>query len=378
MTRIEAALLFTTQPILAFEHFVETLNSRLTGLEVQFTRASTDRAGQLALTAPGMQLTVTARNCPLPAASFHRALEGLISERSRGPISDVLRRHARYMLVALTPVQDGSAAEDSPQQRLRQMRVAHAAATLVAELHQPAAVHWRQSRQLLLGAQFLGFAGEDTPWALLARADICSPEYLHPAGSSTVLRIQETGGLLDRPIEALLDAHPEGPEHAYASALAFLRHAVGSGQVLSDGDRFGPDEAHCVTVSHIAGTDADPAGLYRLSATPVGQVNSPPNASGAGLLAAISKARSHGQERPAGGPKAAVLHALALVAMPPLGLALVVSNAVLGASYLRTGLLTLGAVALALGVATWSVVGGRTQLDVELVPTVSVLPLPAD
>ncbi len=372
MKRIEAALLFTTQPVLAFEHYLETLNQRLAPLDVAFAPASTEKTGQFALVTPGMKLTVTARNCPLPAASFQGALDGVISERVRGPLSDVLRRHGRYVLVNLQPIDDELPTTAELQTRLRLLRVAYIASHLICELHQPAAVHWRQSGQLLLGPQFLDFRRSEIPWALFARAERVTPEYLRADDTTgAVLRIDDCYGLVDRPIEVALSGAPGSVEQGYAAALAFLRHVVQTGHAIGDGARFGPDESRAITVAHIPETDGDPAGLGRLSSgghtMPVDELHA--------LGRPYGRAASNGYQSRTG----KLAQAAAMVAMPPLGLAIMVSNAVLGASYLRNGLMMLGAVGLAVIVAAWSMVGGETSLGAQLDRSpISVMELPAN
>lgn len=363
MHKIETAFLFSGKPLLAFEHFLESLNARLKRLDVEFSRAATDTPGEVAMSAPDMRMTVTARNCPLPAASFDGALEGMISEPFRGPLSDVLRRHSRYMILALTPM-PGEGVKPSPQQRLHYLRVAHVACGLIAELHQPGAVHWRQSGQLLLGAQYLSLAREITPWPLFARARLTAPQRPTDATANpAVLRIEDAAGLIDRPIEALLGDDPAAAHYAYAAALAFLRHAVETGAIIGDGDRFGPSVTESVTVSHVDGTVDEPSGLYRLSVAPVPPHGSISGASTAAALAGIqSRLRADARTAQAERRNGLRLSALMLVLMPPLGLVLMVLNAVMGANYLRTAAVTLGAVALALLVAAWMTVGGGLQI----------------
>ena len=170
MKPIETALLFVGNPTLTLEHFAETLNQRLAPLDIQLEKIATEPGVQAMLAAPGMQLSVATVSAPLPADSFLGALESPLSRPMRGILTDTLFRHNRHMIVTVSP--DHAQNAGMTIDRLALLRVAHAAATLLAQWHQPAAVHWRQSNQLLTGRQYLCLADEATPWALFAHAKI--------------------------------------------------------------------------------------------------------------------------------------------------------------------------------------------------------------
>ena len=139
MKPIETALLFVGNPTLTLEHFAETLNQRLAPLDIQLEKIATEPGVQAMLTAPGMQLSVATVSAPLPADSFLGALESPLSRPMRGILTDTLFRHNRHMIITVSP--DHAQNAGMTIDRLALLRVAHAAATLLAQWHQPAAVH---------------------------------------------------------------------------------------------------------------------------------------------------------------------------------------------------------------------------------------------
>ena len=228
MKPIFSDLLFVTRTEFALEGFCKTLNRRLSRENMEFERFGTLDRHRAMFAAGDMRLSIHFATSALPAANFNGALDGYISNNQRGALSEVLFRHTRHMTLTLAPM-PGEGVHLSPQDRLRALRIAHAATTLAAELHHPAAVHWRNPNQLLLGRQYLELASNPEPWALFGSAVSVGVDQM---------KILEGAGLIDRPI--LVYANGHDPDECYAAGLSFLRHAVQTGAPIIDGDSFGP------------------------------------------------------------------------------------------------------------------------------------------
>lgn len=261
MPRIEAALLFTTQPALDLAGFLDRLNQAAGRLGARFRLAESDRPGQIALDGGDAALTVTARNCPLPAASFAGALDGVLSAPFRGQLADILACHGRYVLVALAPrdaVPDRAA-------RVKHLCLTHLATALIAQSQGPAAIHWRPSRQLLLAGQYLKMAGETEPWALFARAlsDMADMGRVATGDQPYTLTIADDCGLMGGPIIVRHGAAER--DRALAAGLTFLRHAARTGQIIPDGHAFGESPDAAVFVTHLQDPDAPEDIGYLLS-----------------------------------------------------------------------------------------------------------------
>jgi hypothetical protein len=376
MKPIESTLLFVGTPTLALEHFSETLNGRLQFLGIQFEKSSMASDHHAAFSARGMELVVDVKSQALPAESFLGSLDSPLSSPFRGVLSETLFRHNRHMILSIIPE---TAANCEAPDRLTLLRVAHAATTLLTEWHMPAAVHWRQSNQILVGSQYLQLASDATPWALFAHARIISDASHDASVCKQGVRLDEAIEMIGRPILF----HPVGwsLEEVHASALSFLRYAVETGSPIPDGHTYGPEGGHSIKVTYVEPTTEIPLGRYDLSAVdaPEGAFVSqrasaiadrpddiavdPPNAYNPDYPAA----QTHPEER----VRSLGISYMMLLVMPPIGLLLLVSNALFGVNPWRTGVIATASVALALIVGAYtflSYVGHETAVFIDAQP----------
>jgi hypothetical protein len=360
MKPVEIALLFVGNPTLALEHFAETLNKRLAPLDIQLEKAPSEPGIQARFTAPGMQVSIAAVSAPLPAETFLGALESPLSRPMRGILADTLFRHNRHMILTVSP--DLAHNAGMRIDKLALLRVAHATATLLAEWHQPAAVHWRQSNQLLTGRQYLCLADEATPWALFAHACIKFADQPNQAARSHGLELDEAVDFIGRPI--IFHETDRPLDEIHAAALSFLRHGVETGTPIPDGHTFGPKGGNLVRVWHRPPSQDLPLGRYELTA-----INAPVDAL-LGDPASLADARTDtpavtvpveniaarsALEEPRDQTRSLAVSFMMLVVMPPIGALLLILHLIFGANAWRTGFIASASVvfALALGVYTF-------------------------
>ena len=360
MKPIETVLLFVGNPTLALEHFAETLNKRLAPLNIQLKKTTSESGIQATFTARGMQVSLAAVSSPLPADAFLGALDSPLSRPMRGILADTLFRHNRHMIVTVSPdhAQNAGMAVD----KLALLRVVHAAATQLAQWHQPAAVHWRQSNQLLTGRQYLCLADEVTPWALFAHAKIKFAGRPDQSARSHGLRLDEAEDFIGRPI--IFHATDRPLEEIHAAALSFLRHGFETGSPIPDGHTFGPEGGNMVRVWHRPPSQDLPVGRFELTAidTPVeaavqgsASLADQATATPSVTVPAEQIAAQSGVEEPRDQTRSLAVSFLMLVIMPPIGALLLILNLIFGANAWRTGFVASASVvfALALGAYTF-------------------------
>lgn len=378
MQSIDSALLFVGAPTLALEHFGESLNARLQSFGIQFENSSSQSSDYAAFSAPGIELVVNAKACALPAESFAGSLDSPLSSPFRGMLADILFRHGRHMVLSVIP--EATEGSDTPEvDRLTLLRVAHAATVLLTEWHQPATVHWRQSNQLLLGPQYLKLATDSTPWALFAHARVISENGIDRAERREGIRLDEAKELIGRPI--VFKPTDRSLEEVHAAALSFLRYTVENGAPIPNGHTFGPEDGNAVKVTHVEPDIDFPVGRYELSAHGTeaqGFVSLRPSAvAGRTNEIPVEPAQAYTPEKPQAAPtpkrfsKSRIVGFLMLLVMPPIGLAMVVSNALFGENPWRTGLIATASVALALLVSAFTFlnyVGQETAVFIDPLP----------
>ena len=360
MKPIETVLLFVGNPALALEHFAETLNQRLAPLNIQLKKTTSESGVQAQFSAPGMQVSLAAVSSPLPAESFLGALESPLSRPMRGILADTLFRHNRHMIVTVSP--DHAQNAGMTVDKLALLRVAHAAATLLAQWHQPAAVHWRQSNQLLTGRQYLSLADEVTPWALFAHAKIKFGGQPDQSARSHGLRLDEAEDFIGRPI--IFHQTDRPLEEIHAAALSFLRHGFETGTPIPDGHTFGPEGGNMVRVWHRPPSQDLPVGRFELTAIDIPveaavEASAPTTdqqtATPSVTVPTEQIAARGGVEEPRDQTRSLAVSLLMLVILPPIGALLLILNLIFGANAWRTGFIASASVvfALALGAYTF-------------------------
>ncbi len=371
MQPVEIALLFngTPGPMLdrLFDHLAGALNARLEAQGLAVEEISPTAPALAAYRGHGMVLDITFSPRPLPADSFSGAMDSPISQPFRGPLGETLTRHAAHMLIRLRPeaASRPSPAEADPQlppapDALTGLRLAHAAAALLAQQCNPAAVHWRASNQMLTGAQYAGLWNDPTPWVLLARARLLAQPDGEAETPRRTLVLEGCEELVGRRVVFAGTDLP--PDEIHAAALSFLRHAVETGEPVPHGHSFGPAGGESFRVTHVAPGDIHPHGAFELSAA----------ASEAGTTPGES-ARSPGvnlfpfdplveadEDRPRHERvRSLAIGYLMLVLLPPVGAVLMLSNAIFGSNGWRTGVLATAALGLAM------ILGAYTFLNID-------------
>ncbi len=361
MKSANTTLLFVGHPVLVLDHFAETLNARLQEICGPFEECSPENNAIAAFRCPGMTITISDNPIPLSADNFKSALDSPLSNPFIGVLSQALARHTRHMLVTV------QSDPKYPAATLKMLQVAHAATTFMTERHNPAALHWGQSNQLLTGAQYLLLSGETTPWALFAKARIVDMGQPDQMVRSHGLYLDGAAEFIGQPIRFAETTQQVDVIHA--ASLSFLRHAVETGSPIPDGHSFGPKGGRTFLVTHLAASTDIPDGMFELSVVEDNTdevsgdparlpettrtqdaIMAPP------ALAMLTSEQPAEQER----TRSVAISYLMLVLAPPLGVFLLLTNAIFGANAWRTGFVALTSVAIAL------VLGAYTFLNVNV------------
>lgn len=364
MKSANTTLLFVGHPVLVLDHFAETLDARLQGICGPFEEYSSENKAIAAFRCPGLTVTITDNPIPLSADNFKGALDSPLSKPFIGVLSQALARHTRHMLVTV------QSDPKDPAANLTMLQVAHAATTFMAERHNPAALHWGQSNQLLTGAQYLLLSGETAPWALFAKARIVNMGQPDQMVRSHGLYLDGAAEFVGQPIH--FSETTQQIDVIHAASLSFLRHAVETGSPIPDGHSFGPEGGRSFLVTHLAANTDMPNGMFELSV--VGDNTDEVSGDPARLpettrnqdakmappaLAMAATDQPTQQER----TRSVAVSYLMLVLAPPLGVFLLLTNAIFGANAWRTGFVALSSVAVAL------VLGAYTFLNVNVEDT---------
>ncbi len=364
MKSASTTLLFVGHPALVLDQFVETLNARLENTGTVLEEISPENGAVAAFRSPGLTVTITDSPIPLSADNFKGAMDSPLSKPLIGVLSQSLARHTKHMLVMV------NADAGRPADPLTLLRVAHATTTFMTERHNPAAVLWGQSNQLLSGAQYLLLAAETTPWALFAKARVVDMGQPDQMVRSHGLYLDGAVDFINHPVSFAETTQPIDVIHA--AALSFLRHAVETGTPIPDGHSFGPKGGSSFLVTYLAASTDLPEGMFELSVVGdnTDEVSGDParlpettHSEGADmpppLYAMTASDQASQQER----TRSVAVSYLMLVIAPPLGVFLLLTNAIFGANAWRTGAVALTSVAVAL------VLGAYTFLNVNVEDT---------
>jgi len=383
MKSVETALLFAGHTGFEAARLGAALNAQLADTDIQLEEICPHSGADVMFRGPGLTLAITEHATPLAAGSFAGALESPLSKPVAGMLTETLARHDRHILVQVTA--------NGPHSRaLSMLQTAHAATSVLAGRYRAAAVHWRQSNQLLTGAQYRGLAGDISPWALFAQAQIAGPPAARATDSAEnpaqdppqthpqtqTLTLPQAGQFIGRPIRFITSDQPLDQVHA--AALSFLRHAVETGSPIPDGHSFGPKGGPRYLVSHIAPSAQFPDGIYDLSvvsrdadktpdgpARPSGVTNLIRDMIGAPQTPSVPASALSPVPPRRERTRAMAIGYLMLVLMPPVGAILLLSNALFGSNAWRTGLAATAVVALAMVVGAYTflnIAGPRTTL----------------
>ncbi len=260
---METTLLFISAAELPAHRVTELLHARFGPLGLDVEELSPLPGRTLVLRIGHWRLDVQASNSALAAGEFRAAMDSPLSRPFRGVLSDTLAHHTAHMSLILTSARTAGPEENRANTLLEQIRVLHGATACLAQALHPAAVHWGQSNQLLTGAQYLDLAQEETPWALVAKAQVSTVMPLDQAPARHGLRLPEAAQLIGRPVEFSLSDLPL--EEMHAACLAFVRHALEAGSPIPDGHTFGPQNGRRYLVSWHEPETGMPEGTFELS-----------------------------------------------------------------------------------------------------------------
>lgn len=347
MQSTNSILIYRGQPLTALEGLTNALNLRLGGLEVVLDSGAARQSGAAIFTNSQWRITIEAFSKPLATEKFHGTMDSVLSQSSLSDLARISKAHKSHVQISVQPVSQ----QATPVTWLQTLRVAHAVTSVAAEAAQPDAVLWPSSNQLLTGVQYLELAADPTPWPLFVRTEQVAPT----APGRISLEIDNAADFIGRPI--LFPDTEFSLDLAYAAALAFLRHAVENGSAIPDGHSFGPEDGYVVKVTHATATKAQPLGSYVLRSTPSRSKH--PIAQpkpGDGVILDQTRERT----------RSLAISYLMLVLLPPVGLVLLFSNALLRPSAGRTGLVAMSALAILM------VIGAYTFLNIEVENTAAV------
>jgi hypothetical protein len=100
-----------------------------------------------------------------------------------------------------------------------------------------------------------------------------------------------------------------------------------------------------------------------------------PNATALASVQASLRDRAKQPAKPAG--PAAIMSTIMSFSLPPLGLVLLVTNALMGSNAFRSAMITMGSLALALFTASWVVISERGTVPISIAAASSEAPFSA-
>ncbi|MGB5558443.1 MAG: hypothetical protein WBN04_10580 [Paracoccaceae bacterium] len=348
MQSINTTLIYSDQTTPHLDRLREALNARLRGLDIVLQSDAAQDPHNAVFSSPDWQIVLSAKAGPLLADTFLGAMDSVLSQTVIGELCEILTQHKSHLQITVVPVSQSA----TPAAWLAAQRVAHAVTCVVTEARQPAAVFWRPSHQLLTGGQYAQMAAEPNPWPLFANA--CEVKTAGP--NRTSLRIDNAADFIGRPI--LFPETDLSLDLAYSAALAFLRHAVETGAPIPDGHNFGPEDGYVVKVTHATATGAQPQGSFVLRSVRAGNRLSDIDTSARTLPAPLPLGDALVLDQTRERTRSLAISYLMLVLLPPVGLVLLFSNALLRPSSGRTGFVAMTALAIIM------VIGAYTFLNI--------------
>ena len=338
MPTVEATLLYSDPSLPALDTLRDALNASLARLGVQVESTDDKDQTQAAYSSRDWQIVLSDSAVPLAAETLHGAMDSILSQSMIGGLAETLRHHAGHVKVTVLPFGQPT----TPATWLAAQRVAHAAASVVAAMREPAALLWHPAHQLVTGGQYAQMATDPTPWTLFASARQARTQ---SPGRST-LRIDNAADFIGRPI--LFPETGLPVDQAYAAALAFLRHAVETGAPIPDGHSFGPEDGYLVKVTHATATEAQPMGSFVLRSLAAGKRPGTDSDTAPPLPAALQLSDELVLDQTRERTRSFAISFLMLVLLPPVGLLLLFMNGLSRPNAAKTGLIAMTALAIAM------------------------------
>lgn len=344
MKPIKATLLFDQLPAFDAGMLHPLLEARLSRRLTLSANKPDDAFWRM--TGDDVSITLSRSSAPLTPDQITRLTNSLVAAPARADLIQSLVRSKYHIVLTLTPM-PGEGVHLLPRERMGMLELAHGCVATLIGQHAPAAVIWHHAEQALLGQQYQHILEETAPLALFVRA----------RSDHSGLHVEPHADLLDKPIHVKAGQATE--EQAYAAGLSFLHRVVCGGAPLPDADSFGPVCGHEVKVTHHANH-------YDLELTRLSMPRDPNKPAGPNAMALVAvqeamRAKA-AADRATSVRSTRRMSAFAALALPPLGLALLVSNAVMGPNLFRSAMISMASIALALFTASWMIMSERSTL----------------
>ena len=347
MKPIKTTLLFSAPPKLDVSAWHRALEARIGRT---LTARPNEGQGQvLRLNSYDWAITIATARRPISPNVADAVTRTFIAAPVKADLDQTLQQARDQIVITLQPM-PGEGVYLLPRERLEMLQHAHAAVSAIFAETAPDLIIWHHANQAVSAGQYAQIADDPTPLALFVRA----------VPDEHDLRLEPHADLLDHPIR--LKPGRSTVEHAYAAGLAFLRHAIAKGAPLPDGDRFGPVRGCAVRVAH--GTNE-----YQLTMQPMGMPQNPdrlPGPNATALASVQAKLRDRAESTPKNTGPGAIMSTIMSFSLPPLGLVLLVTNALMGSNAFRSAIITMGSLAVALFTASWVVISERSTVPINI------------
>ena len=200
---VQATLLYKTPPTLDVDALSEGLRELERAHGLPSTGAIRADGSELSTIALPFEITLSASDAPLPAATFNGALSANASLGERGPLSEMIVHHAGHIRMAVRDT-----GEDVPgwtrRGRLSALILAQDVARLLIDTLRPMALHWHQSNRLDL-PDGLASSAAGTLFAPLCLRTRCILGVLDEELAGTMAQaILGAEDILDRPLHVMV------------------------------------------------------------------------------------------------------------------------------------------------------------------------------
>ncbi|WP_238364667.1 hypothetical protein [Mesobacterium pallidum] len=212
------------------------------------------------LTTSELTARVVLHDTPLPLPGFATELGHALYTRLRPELAAQVRAHRAAALVEVAR-RDGLPPEDQAAFDRRLLVTAALAATLTRAMG-PGTVHWAQSHQLFLGAEFIGLAADPFPLALFVQPGFFSDGRRVNGSYATGVEALGAAHLIGQHVR--FEPHPQDMQQSYLAVLTFVDACRYAGRLPRNRAIFGAEGAPPIEVSLQPGTAAHPAGIISL------------------------------------------------------------------------------------------------------------------
>lgn len=366
MLPIQAVLLFTAPPLFDRQTTCANLIACLDAAGFKTQPDASASGEDMRFRHNDLSINICLRPGKLERDEFEGATQSPLCRKSLETLEHAIDDHRHTILITLDRHSDGQQSNIVPH-----LQLSHCITTFFAKFTAPLAVHWRPSNILMTNNQYRKLAGQTTPWALFARLETLDIADTDATPGHTAITIQNADQFIGAPV--YLHTDRISLDTACAAALAFLRHAATAEIPLGDGQTFGPEPGMLFRLTIVEPDPTSPTGQFHLweaNGQPETVPGDPARSPGATFkssreipmepiraadtLPPLMPAEADGKFDRLHG---IALGSLMLVIMPPIGAALLVANFVFGSNGLRTGLIAMVTVAIAI------VIGGYTFLS---------------